>query len=789
MTDRSESISGRIIYNADLFDAATIERMVGHFQVLLEGIVANPEQPISGLPLLTEAEKHQLLVEWNDTKTDYFNDQCIHQLFETQAEKTPDAIALVCEDQNLTYRELNSRANQVAHYLQVLGVGPEAPVGICLERSIEMIVGLLAILKAGGAYVPLDPAYPKERLKFILDDSQARIVLTRQPFLDVKQWPMAGAEWCSLVSDTRIERVCLDRDWCDIEKESGENLENEAIADRLAYVIYTSGSTGRPKGVGIEHRNAVSFLTWAHSVFTRDEFLGVLASTSICFDLSVFEIFAPLTCGGTVILAENALALRTIANASAVTLLNTVPSAITELLSLGAIPTSVRVINLAGEPLRTEVVRRICASTPAAKIYDLYGPSECTTYSTWMRRTPEGRQSIGRPIANTQIYILGGHMQPVPIGVVGEICIGGSGVARGYLNQPKLTQEKFIADPFSIDPGARLYKTGDLARYLPDGNIEFLGRIDNQVKIRGFRIELGEIESVLGQHSGVRQSAVIVREDTVDERLLVAYVVAIDDPAPSINDLRSFLKAKLPEYMIPSAFVFLESLPLTTNGKVDRKALPVPDQTRPELDAIFMSPRTPMEEMLAEIWAEVLKVEGIGIHDNFFDLGGHSLLATQVVSRMRRAVQVEIPLRALFESPTVVGLAARIEEIHQKQHGLQAPPLLAVSRDKDLPLSFAQQRLWFLDQLEPGSTVYNVPIAVRIQRTARCRSAGAKHQRNNRTARDFADNVFDRRGRSGSDYRSVVEPFTASGGSKWAGRECACGTSATAGAGGSLAAL
>ncbi len=715
MTDRSESISGRIIYNADLFDAATIERMVGHFQVLLEGIVANPEQPISGLPLLTEAETHQLLVEWNDTKTDYFNDQCIHQLFETQAEKTPDAIALVCEDQNLTYRELNSRANQVAHYLQVLGVGPEAPVGICLERSIEMIVGLLAILKAGGAYVPLDPAYPKERLKFILDDSQARIVLTRQPFLDVKQWPMAGAEWCSLVSDTRIERVCLDRDWCDIEKESGENLENEATADRLAYVIYTSGSTGRPKGVGIEHRNAVSFLTWAHSVFTRDEFLGVLASTSICFDLSVFEIFAPLTCGGTVILAENALALRTIANASAVTLLNTVPSAITELLSLGALPTSVRVINLAGEPLRTEVVRRICASTPAAKIYDLYGPSECTTYSTWMRRTPEGRQSIGRPIANTQIYILGGHMQPVPIGVVGEICIGGSGVARGYLNQPKLTQEKFIADPFSIDPGARLYKTGDLARYLPDGNIEFLGRIDNQVKIRGFRIELGEIESVLGQHSGVRQSAVIVREDTVDERLLVAYVVAIDDPAPSINDLRSFLKANLPEYMIPSAFVFLESLPLTTNGKVDRKALPVPDQTRPELDAIFMSPRTPMEEMLAEIWAEVLKVEGIGIHDNFFDLGGHSLLATQVVSRMRRAVQVEIPLRALFESPTVVGLAARIEEIHQKQHGLQAPPLLAVSRDKDLPLSFAQHRLWFLDQLEPGSTVYNVPIAVRIR--------------------------------------------------------------------------
>ena len=563
--------------------------------------------------MLTAVEKHQLLVEWNDAKSEYRKNQCIHELFEAQVEKTPDSIALVFESRQLSYRELNDRANQLANYLKKLGIGAESHVGICMERSLELIIGLLGILKAGGAYVPLDPSYPVERLKFMLDDAQVSVLLTQAHLLE------DGGAGIDCLAPA-IQRVCLDRDWDLIAKESAANPENLTIANNLAYVIYTSGSTGQPKGVAIEHQNTMGFLSWVHSTFTQEELSGVLASTSICFDLSVFELFAPLTCGGMVILADNALALTTIASRSKVSLINTVPSAMNELLRLEAIPPSVRVINLAGEPLRPELVRRIYESTSASKVHDLYGPSECTTYSTWTLRSAEGRQTIGRPIANTQVYILDANRNPVPIGVVGEIYIGGDGVARGYLNRPELTAERFIYHSFDGEPAQRLYRTGDLARYLPDGNIEFLGRTDNQIKIRGFRIELGEIEAVLAQHPRVREAIVIAGEDSNGDKRLVAYIVPRQSP-PTTNELRALLKAKLPDYMVPSALVFLDSLPLTPNGKVDHSALPSPDRDAADSKQLYVAPGNASEQVIADIWVEILGVKRIRCARQLFRSG------------------------------------------------------------------------------------------------------------------------------------------------------------------------
>jgi amino acid adenylation domain-containing protein len=529
-----------------------------------------------------------------------------------------------------------------------------------------MVIGLLGILKAGGAYVPLDPNYPAERREFILADAQVSVLLAQRNLFEDGGSRIDDSNSRSSILDRRIQRICLDRDCELIAGESDLNPENITTADNLAYVIYTSGSTGQPKGVTIEHRNTVGFLSWVHSTFTPEELSGVLAATSICFDLSVFEIFAPLTCGGMVILAENPLALATIQNRARVSLLNTVPSAMNELLRLGAIPASVRVINLAGEPLRPELVRRIYESTSVHKVHDLYGPSECTTYSTWAYRSAEGPQTIGRPIANTRVYILDPYLNPAPIGVVGEIYIGGDGVARGYLNQPKLTAERFTYHSFDGEPAQRLYRTGDLARYLPDGNIEFLGRTDNQVKIRGYRIELGEIEAVLTQNPAVRESAVITREDRAGDKQLVAYMVP-KESAPAASELRTFLKAKLPEYMVPSAFVVLDSLPLTPNGKVDRQALPEPDRGSADLEQVYVAPRNASEQAIADIWAEILGVKRIGVHDNFFERGGHSLKATQIVSRLRKMFGSEIPLRYMFQFPTIADLAAVIDSTTQTQ--------------------------------------------------------------------------------------------------------------------------
>src|SRR5579859_5531527 len=715
------SLSASIRFNTDLFDAATIARMAGHFHTLLESVLRDPSAAIGDLEILTDAERQQLLVEFNDAQTEYPKDKCVHQLFEEQVQRTPDNVAVVFEDQQLTYSQLNARANQLAHYLQTLGVGPEVPVAICMEHCPEMVVGVLGILKAGGAYLPLDPLYPKERLAFMLQDAHAPVVLTRE-------------RWLESLPDYGGRVVCLDSGWEAISGESEKNPLSGATARNLAYVMYTSGSTGQPKGVMCEHGGLVNYLCWVNEGPLGDPGLSVPLTTKLTFDMCLKQLFPPLLRGGEVwilpeeVLAEPAKLLSALATRTKVGL-NCVPSLWTAILHAiqpgqAAPPVeSLTYLFFGGEPLSKELVARSLSALPHLQIWNIYGPTEATANASAAKIISGGEVTIGRPIANAQIYILNSSLHPVPIGVTGELHIGGAGVARGYLNRPELTAERFIPDPFSAVPGARMYKTGDLARYRPDGNIEFLGRADHQVKIRGFRIELGEIEAALGQHPSVREAVVIAREDAPGdpstslriEKRLVAYVVTEREPPPTTTDLRNFLKEKLPEYMVPSAFVLLDALPLTLNGKIDRRALPSPDRSRPELDKAFMAPRTPTEELLAEIWGKLLGIERVGIHDNFFDLGGHSLLATQLVSRVREAFQVEIPLRRLFEVPTVAGLAESIEATRQAGQNLLAPPILPVPRNGDLALSFAQQRLWFFDQLEPGLSAYNIPAAIRLK--------------------------------------------------------------------------
>ncbi|AVH67246.1 non-ribosomal peptide synthetase [Nostoc sp. 'Peltigera membranacea cyanobiont' N6] len=659
MEDREQGLVATVEYNTHLFNPDTITRMLVHFQTMLESIVINPNNAIGNLPLLTASEKQQLIYEWNDTKTDYPVDLCIHQLFEAQVERTPNAVAVVFENKQLTYHELNNQANQLAHYLKHLGVKPEMLVGICMERSPEMIVGILAILKAGGAYLPLDRGYPEERLAFMLTDAQASVLLTKQN--------LAG----KLPTDgTRV--VCLDTDWEQIAQENSQNCQSQINSTNLAYVIYTSGSTGRPKGVAIEHRSATALLDWAKKSFPIEVLAGVLASTSICFDLSVFEIFVPLICGGKVIIVENALHLPTLSVAKDVTLINTVPSVISELLRIDGIPDSVRTVNLAGEPLQNRLVQQLYQQQHIQQVFNLYGPSEDTTYSTFalLQKGDSDVPPIGRPISNTEIYLLDRYLQPVPIGVPGELHIGGAGLARGYLNRSELTDEKFISNPYGNQQGAKLYKTGDLARYSRDGNIEFLGRIDHQVKIRGYRIELGEIEEVLRQHPEVEETVVLIREDVLEVRRLVAYFVA-KETAVLINDLRNLLKQQLPDYMIPSTFVQMQALPLTTNGKIDRRALPVPDANRPDLTEGYQAPRSELERAIATIWQEVLHLEKVGVNDNFFDLGGHSLLIVQVKNKLQENFNCSLSIVEIFKNPTIKSLTQYLSQKPEDAPSLQ----------------------------------------------------------------------------------------------------------------------
>lgn len=638
----------RLVYQREKFAEENITKLISHFSVLLQSIAANSEQPVAYLPLLDEAERRQLLIEWNDNQIDYPKNQCIHQLFEAQTTRTPEATALIFGEERVTYRELNRRANQLANYLRGLGVGAEVLVGVCLERSVEMIIGILGTLKAGGAYVPLDPNYPQERIAHMLEDSQASVLLTQQKLV-------AG------LNEHRAQTVCLDGDWQRIAQESVENPVSMATANNLAYVIYTSGSTGKPKGVAIEHRNTIAFLHWATSVFTAEHLRGVLASTSVCFDLSIYEIFAPLSCGGTIVLVENVLHLPAAPAANEVTLINTVPSAITELLRIKGVPDSVRTVNLAGEPLKTSLVRQIYELGGVREVYDLYGPTEDTTYSTFTLRG-EGAATIGRPIANTQAYILDRYLQPVPVGIAGELYLGGDGLARGYLSRPELTDERFIKNPFSSEPAARLYKTGDLTRRLPNGEIEYLGRIDNQVKIRGFRIELGEIEAMLLSHAAIEECVVLAREDKPGEKRLAAYVVQKQGRSVKTNELRSFLKEKLPDYMVPSAFVELERLPLTPNGKVDRKALPAPATNISDSERDFVSHRDSLELELTKIWEIILGVQPIGVSDDFFELGGHSLQAVRMFAEVEKTFNKNIPLATLFQAGTIEKLAAILRQ-------------------------------------------------------------------------------------------------------------------------------
>jgi len=616
-----------------------------------------------------------------------------------------------------------------------------------------MVIGLLGVLKSGAAYVPLDPKYPRERLEFMLRDAQVSVLLTQEKLVEDGGWRPVLSEVegiengdtqssirdpLSAILYPRLKIVQLDRDLPIIEQQSSENPTTQIDSNQLAYVIYTSGSTGEPKGVAIEHRNAVAFLHWAKTAFIKKELASVLASTSICFDLSVFELFAPLCWGGKVMLVDDAF--HGSAVAPKVTLINTVPSAISELLATGSLPGSVRTVNLAGEPLKQELVRQIYQTGTVERVYDLYGPSETTTYSTFTLRSSEGRATIGRPVANTKIYLIDAALQPVPIGVRGELYIGGAGVARGYLNRAELTAERFVPDPFVQKAGARMYRTGDFARYLADGNIEYLGRADNQVKIRGYRIELGEIEAALIRHPAIRQSVVVARDllsadsnvssnpksktcpegtrrvkNPKFEKHLVAYLVSTKHALPPVSELRSFLRERLPEFMLPAIFVPIEALPLTANGKIDRKALPAPGFDRPQLTPEFVAPRTETEELMTQLWREVLKIDRIGAHDNFFDLGGHSLLATRVVARVRASFHVELPLRKLFELPTVAALTAHVEWLRQSEDGVTTPPIAPVPRDGAIPLSFSQRRLWFLHQLDPNSPAYNIPAVFRIR--------------------------------------------------------------------------
>jgi len=659
-------------YSTDLFEEATARRTLEQFQTLLEAVAANADQPISVLPLLTAAERQRLLAGWNQTRMNFPGEECLHQLFEAQVEARPEADALVAGPERFTYRELNRRANRMADHLRSLGVGPETRVALFLERSADMVTSLLAVLKAGGAYVAMDPAHPAERLAFILRDSQAPLVVTQRRLLSALP-PHAG------------KTVCVD------EEEAGADpgLRDRSSAPmgagerNLAYVIYTSGSTGRPKGVAIEHRSAVAFVRWAETVFSARELNGVLAGTSICFDLSIFEIFVPLACGGKIILADNVLSLPRLPAAGEVRLINTVPSVMAELLRLGGIPKTVETVNLAGEPLSRQLVQQLYALPHIRRVYDLYGPTETTTYSTFTLREPQGKMTIGRPIANTEIYLLDPCLNPVPVGVTGELFIGGAGLARGYLDRPHLTAEKFIRHPFAAEPKARLYRTGDLCRYRPDGNLEYLGRIDEQVKIRGVRIEPGEIESVLRTHPAVGDTLVLAREDTAGERRLVAYV-APKQGMPTAGELRTFLQQALPDSMIPSVFVLLEKLPLNANGKVDRRALAAPGAAASMGDP-YVAPRDELEAQLAKTWASVLGADRVGVTDHFFNLGGHSLLAVRLAAQIERVIGQKLPVAAIFLAPSVGQLAVLIREGNK---GAARPSLLALQPNGHRPPLF-----------------------------------------------------------------------------------------------------
>ncbi|HTQ80792.1 MAG TPA: amino acid adenylation domain-containing protein, partial [Thermoanaerobaculia bacterium] len=703
-------LTGGIEYNRDLFEEPTILRLAEHYRVLLDGFLARPELPVHQLVLLTPPEQAQLLTEWNDTDWPRPQMPLVHELFAAAAARRPEATAVAGVAGRLSYGELDSRANRLAHRLRALGVGPEVRVALCTGRTLDRVVGIVAVLKAGGAYVSLDPAYPRERLTYQLEDAGAPVLLTEQRLL-------------GRLPESRATVLCL-------EEEAGDGpamLPPRVSVDpqNLAYVVYTSGSTGRPKGVEIPHAGLLNLVRWHQELYEVGPDDRGTQVASPAFDASIWELWPYLAAGASLYIPDEETRLSAPAmvrwlaerEITLAYLMTPLAEAVLEEEIPADLELRVRALIIGGDRLhrgpRPEV---------GFRLMNHYGPAEYTVTSTVVEVTPEVPEvsgaaaaprllpSIGRPVDNTQIYVLDRSQAAVPVGVPGELYVAGSGLARGYLGRPDLTAEKFLPVPFGAQPGSRFYRTGDLVRYRPDGELDFLGRLDHQVKVRGLRIELGEIESVLKQHAAVRETAVLVREDRCGDSRLVAYVVKASGAAPGAGELRAYLKERLPEYMVPAAFVELPSLPITANGKVDRRALPAPEWAA---EGRYVAPRNPVEELLASIFAEVLGRDRVGAEEDFFALGGHSLLATQVASRVRRALGVELRLRDLFERPTVAGLALDLGQLLRGTSGTTALPIAPVPRGRDLPLSFSQQRLWFIDQLEPGSPAYNLPAAQR----------------------------------------------------------------------------
>ncbi len=736
LTDTQQGLFTTLEYNTDLFESGTITRMLGHYQVLLEGIVANPEQPISSLPIMTTAERQRIVGTWNDTQSIYAADTCIHQLFEDQAARTPDAVAVVYESTHLTYRELNSRANQLAHYLQTMGIGPEDLVGLCVERSLDMVIGVLGILKTGAAYLPLDPSYPQDRLAFMLQNSRASLLLTHQSLNQ------------QIVKPDR-RTIHLDADWWDIAEESEDNLGVKVHSENIAYVIYTSGSTGRPKGVLGTHRATINRCTWMWEAYPFTSKECCCQKTALSFVDSIWEIFGPLLKGvPTIIIPDDVLKdipqfIGTLA-AQQVTRLVVVPSLLRALLDtcreIEQPLLAMNYIITSGEALSVELLELCQEVLPQSHLLNLYGSSEVaadTTYYDSQNDIECASVPIGHPLPNTQAYLLDQHLQLVPIGVPGELYIGGDGLARGYIHRPELTVERFIPNPFGMIGGARLYKTGDVARHLPDGTLEYLGRSDHQVKIRGFRIEMNEIESILVQHPTVQQALVLAHEDIPGNTRLVAYIVAsMETDAASPGELRNHLQKHLPTYMIPSTFMHLEAFPLTPNGKVDRKALPAPDYAHPTSEHAFAAPHTITEQKLSDIWQQVLRVERVGIYDNFFTLGGDSILSIQIVARANKA-GIHITPKQIFQYQTIAELAAVVsivpdqeekEQTHVEQQEntpntlslltqAQVDILLSSGRQVDAvyPLSPLQHGLLFHTLYAPESGNYITQVGWTFQ--------------------------------------------------------------------------
>jgi amino acid adenylation domain-containing protein/non-ribosomal peptide synthase protein (TIGR01720 family) len=712
MFERQGALHGLIEYATDLFDHETVERFAAHFRALLEGIVENPARAVSRLPILGDDERERLLHGWNDTALAFPEDDVVHRMFEATVDRTPEATAVIAGAEELSFRQLDVRANRLARHLRSLGVGAESIVGLCMDRTLGAVIGILGILKAGAAYVPLDPDYPKARLAQILAEAGSSLVVTRDALADA-------------VHVDGVRRVRLDGDAFAIDMESGARLPVTSLPSHLCYVLFTSGSTGKPKGVAIEHKNLANYVRGIATRLGLPEGATYAHVSTFSADLGNTSLYPPLCLGGTLHVVPDELTrdpdgIAAYFHERPVDLLKLAPTHLAALLG-GAHPERVlprQIVVVGGEGLTWELVERVERLAPGVRILNHYAPTECTcgvlTYPVLESPRPATPIApLGRPLPNGRVYILDQNQEPVPTGVPGEVFVGGAQVGRGYLGRPDLTAERFLRDPFVPDPAARMYRSGDRARFLPDGSVMFLGRVDHQVKIRGFRIELGEIEAALAAHPAVRESIVVVQEPTPGDRRLAAFVVPRGEEVPSPSELRAHLAAALPDYMVPAQLRTIATIPLNANGKIDRAALLALADEEVETEELT-APRTPVEEVLAGIWADVFERERVSVHDRFADLGGHSLLAIQIIARARVAFQVEIPLRAIFEAPTVAALAERVEAARAEGLAVEAPPVTRVPRDAPLPLSFSQERLWFLDQLEPGSAAYNVPIGMRL---------------------------------------------------------------------------